>query len=224
MVSYFFGWIPLVIVGAIGLLAAPWLGLIALLVVSLVALAALAFAFFFVPYLLVRAITNGWHSHHAPSPRTAMVLSARRQAPDYAPDVREPDAAPTGHALFIVPNRHGDGFNASIHGHMLELADPTDHRLAPSPDDLLVASLASDLAWSVRAFLRAYRLPEDVSVSAKWRTTEGLPSPADIDLTVTASRRAEGVSTALVAAFASSLAARSLAEPVVHISYEGVNP
>jgi uncharacterized OsmC-like protein len=143
--------------------------------------------------------------------------------PLYATEVREVDAVPTGHALFIVPTRHGDGFKASIHGHMLELADPADHRLAPSPEDLLVASIASDLAWSAREVLRAYRLPDDVSVSAKWRTTEGLPSPADIDLTVKVSRRAEAVSTALAAAFASSLAARSLAEPVVHISYEGVN-
>ena len=65
------------------------------------------------------------------------------------------DAASTSHALFIIPTRRGDGFNASIHGHMLELADPTDPRLAPSPDDLVVASFASDLAWSARRFLRA---------------------------------------------------------------------
>jgi hypothetical protein len=62
-----------------------------------------------------------------------------------------------------------------------------------------------------------------VSVSATWRTNADLPSPADIDLTVTVSRRAEAVSAALAAAFANGFAARSLAEPVVYISLEGVN-
>jgi uncharacterized OsmC-like protein len=143
--------------------------------------------------------------------------------PVYAMDAREPDAAATSHALFVVPSGHGDGFKASIRGHMLELADPADRRLAPSPEDLLVASIASDLAWSARSVLGACGLPDDVSVSAKWRATEGLPGPADVDLTVTVSRLTEAVGEALAAAFAGSLAARSLAEPVVHISYEGVN-
>jgi hypothetical protein len=91
-------------------------------------------------------------------------------------------------------------------------------------DDLLIASIASDLAWTARKLLRASGLPDDVSVSAKWRTTEGVPSLADIRLTVTVSSRAEGVSAALAGAFANSLAARPLAERVVHISFEGVNP
>ncbi len=138
-------------------------------------------------------------------------------------DNHESDVARASHALFIIPTRWGDGFTASIHGHMLELADPTDHRLAPSPDDLLIASIASDLAWSARRFLRAHALPDDVSVSARWQTTEGPPSLADITLTVTVSARATAVSGALAAAFANSLAARSVAEPVVHISLEGGN-
>jgi uncharacterized OsmC-like protein len=138
-------------------------------------------------------------------------------------DNLESDAAPTSHGLFILPNRRGDGFTASMHGHMLELADPAEHRLAPSPDDLLIASIASDLAWSARSFLRARGLPDDVSVSARWQTTEGLPSLAEITLTVTVSPRAKAVSGALAAAFANSLTARSLAEPVVHISLEGGN-
>jgi uncharacterized OsmC-like protein len=135
----------------------------------------------------------------------------------------ESDAGPSSRALFIIPTRWGDSLTASIRGHMLELADPADHRLAPSPDDLLIASIASDLAWSARSFLRASRLPDDVSVSATWRTIEGLPSLAEITLTVTMSRRAEVLSGALAAAFANSLAARSLAEPVVHISLEGAD-
>jgi uncharacterized OsmC-like protein len=106
---------------------------------------------------------------------------------------------------------------------MLELADPTDHRLAPSPDDLLIAAIASDLAWSARRFLRARGLPEYVSVSAKWQTREDPPGLDDINLTVTVTSRAEAVSGALATSFENSLAARSLAEPVVHISLDGVN-
>jgi len=135
----------------------------------------------------------------------------------------ESDAAPRSHALFIIPNRRGDGFNASIHGHVLELADPTDHRLAPSPDDLVVAAIASDLAWSARRFLRAYGLPDDVSVSATWRTDEDLVALVDINMTVTVSRPAQAVSGALATVFENSLAARPLGEPAVHISFEGVN-
>jgi uncharacterized OsmC-like protein len=138
-------------------------------------------------------------------------------------DNGESEAAPTSHALFITPTRRWDGFQASIHGHMLELADPTDHRLAPSPDDLLIAAIASDLAWSARRFLRARGLPEYVSVSAKWQTREDPPGLDDINLTVTVTSRAEAVSGALATSFENSLAARSLAEPVVHISLDGVN-
>jgi uncharacterized OsmC-like protein len=138
-------------------------------------------------------------------------------------DNRKSDAPAASHVLFIIPTRRGDGFKASIHGHMLDLADPTDNRLAPSPDDLLIASIASDLAWSARSLLRANGLPDDVSVSARWQTAESLPRLADIGLTVTVSRDAEAVSSALAAAFASTVAARSLVEPVVHISLEGAN-
>ena len=134
-------------------------------------------------------------------------------------------AAPTSsRGLFVIPRGRGDGFQASIRGHILDLADPSSgHALAPTPDDLFIASIASDVAWSARGFLRAYGLPDDVSVSAKWRTTEGHPGLADIDLTVTVSRGAEALSGALAAAFTNGLAARSLAEPVVHISFEGVD-
>jgi hypothetical protein len=75
MVRYFFGWIPLFFVCAIVLLAAPWLGLIALLVVSLVVLPTLAVAVLFVPYLLVRQVGRGLHSHYAARSRTAPALS-----------------------------------------------------------------------------------------------------------------------------------------------------
>ena len=136
-------------------------------------------------------------------------------------DSYESDAASRIRALFITPTRWGEGFTASIHGHTLTLADPRDHRLAPSPDDLLVASIASDFAWCARRLLRANGLPDDVSVSARWQSTDGQPSLADIALTVRVSARANVASPALAAAFANTVAARSLAELVVHISLEG---
>lgn len=84
MVRYFYAWTPVVLVAGIFLLSAPFLGLIALMVVSLfslVALAALAWAIVAVPYALARALSRVWQEHSAAGPRTAAVLSpARRQA------------------------------------------------------------------------------------------------------------------------------------------------
>jgi uncharacterized OsmC-like protein len=130
--------------------------------------------------------------------------------------------ATSSHALFVLPRRRGDGFQATIRGHTLDLADPSSgHALAPTPLDLLIVSIASDLAWSARRILRFHGLPDRVNVSAKWRTHENAPSLDDISLTVTVSRAAEKVSGALAAVFANSLATRRLAELVVHISLEG---
>lgn len=123
--------------------------------------------------------------------------------------------------LYVTRRGRGDGFEASIRGHILDLADPdSGHSLAPRPDDLFIASIASDIAWSARNFLRTLDLPDDVSVSAEWRTREGLRSLADLNLTITVSRRAQAVTAALGAALEQSLAARSLAEAVVRISRE----
>jgi uncharacterized OsmC-like protein len=131
-----------------------------------------------------------------------------------------PQAAPTSsHALFVIPRGRGDGLQAAIRGHILDLADPSSaHALAPTPADLFIVSIASELAWSARRVLRASGLPDDVTVSARWRTTEGLRALADIDVTVTVSNCTEAVSAALAAAFASGLTARSRANPVVHVS------
>jgi hypothetical protein len=74
MVRYFYAWTPLAIVGAIVFLALPWLGLIALLLVSLVALAALAFAVVLVPYLLAQAVSRRLHGRLTVSPQPAPVL------------------------------------------------------------------------------------------------------------------------------------------------------
>jgi uncharacterized OsmC-like protein len=108
--------------------------------------------------------------------------------------------------LFVVPNGRRDGFHATIRGHELRLADPdSGHALAPTPDDLLISSIASDFAWSSQRFLRARQLPDDVSVSAAWRTHDDSPRLAHIDMTVTVSNDAEAVTGTLVAALENSL-------------------
>jgi putative redox protein len=132
-------------------------------------------------------------------------------------------AATTSHALFVLPSRRGHGFQASIRGHMLELADPSSgHALAPTPDDLLIASIASDFAWSARRFLRAQGLPDDVSVSAEWRTRDSHPRVADISVTLTVPEIVETISDALMSALEERAAARSLDGPLrVHLRCEG---
>lgn len=125
------------------------------------------------------------------------------------------DAAVTSHVLFVNPTRRGDGFRASIRGHLLELADPgSGHRLAPTPDDLLIVSIASDLAWSARQFLRGHGLADDVNVSAARQTLENPPRLADISVTVAVSETAETMSDALMAALEERVAARSLDHPL----------
>jgi hypothetical protein len=83
MVRYFYAWTPLVIVGTIVLLSLPWLGLIALMIVSLVALPALALAIIFVPYMLIRAIGRRWQGRTAATPQTAAVLSPATRQPTF---------------------------------------------------------------------------------------------------------------------------------------------
>jgi uncharacterized OsmC-like protein len=148
-------------------------------------------------------------------------------ANDGAPVRAERDVhalAASSNALLVSPHVRRDGFWASIRGHVLDLADPNSgHTLAPTPDDLFIVSIASELAWTARRILRADGLPDDVSVSANWRTNADLPICADIDLTVKVPRRAKAASAALAAAVQNSLAARSLAEPVAGIFWEGTN-
>jgi uncharacterized OsmC-like protein len=130
----------------------------------------------------------------------------------------------SSHDLFVIPHERRAGFWANIRGHVLDLADPgSGQALAPTPDDLFIVSIASDLAWSARRFLRASGLPDDVNVSATWRTNEDPPSLADLSLTVTVSSRAEAVRAELAASLENSLAARSPSSPAVHISLEGVS-
>jgi uncharacterized OsmC-like protein len=124
--------------------------------------------------------------------------------------MREPKPAASSDALFVIPSGRGGGLRASVRGHLLELADPSSgHGFAPTPDDLFIASVASDLAWSARHFLHAHGLPDDVSVSAEWRRVENPPSLADVSVTVTVSETAEALSNALEDALAERVAARS---------------
>jgi putative redox protein len=127
--------------------------------------------------------------------------------------LREPTVAESPDALVVMPGRRG-GFLASIRGHLLELAEPSlDERLAPTPDDLFIASMASDLAWSARRFLHAHGLPEVVSVSAEWRRLGNPPSVAEVSLTVTVPDAADALSGSLEDALAERVVARSLGEP-----------
>jgi uncharacterized membrane protein len=75
MVRYFYAWTPLAIVAAVVLLSLPWLGLIALMIVALVALPALAIAIVFVPYMLIRAIGRRWQDRSAATAQTPAVVS-----------------------------------------------------------------------------------------------------------------------------------------------------
>jgi hypothetical protein len=79
MVRYFYAWTPLAIVAAIVLLSLPWLGLIALVIVSLVALPALAFAIVLAPYMLIHAIVRRLHPRSGASPRAAALSPTTRQ-------------------------------------------------------------------------------------------------------------------------------------------------
>jgi hypothetical protein len=146
-------------------------------------------------------------------PTTALVVSAG-VSPDASRAAGEPmPASISSGALFVIPGR-GGGLRASIRGHLLELAEPSlVHGLAPTPDDLFIASIASDIAWSARAFLHAHGLPGDVSVSAEWPRRELPPSLADVSLTVNVSESAEAMSDALEHALAERIAVRSLDEP-----------
>jgi len=78
MVRYFYAWTPFVVVGTGALLALPWLGLIALMVVPFVAVAAvgaLAWAIVSVLVRLTLAVGHLWGGRSDASPRTAAALS-----------------------------------------------------------------------------------------------------------------------------------------------------
>jgi hypothetical protein len=118
--------------------------------------------------------------------------------------------------LFVISNERGDGFHGSVRGHLLELADPTDPVLAPTPDDLLVASIASDIAWFARRFLRTYEFDDYLSVSGRW-TLGRPPELGKLDLTVAVPQSALSMRETLAAALESRLAARRFSPPQLHV-------
>jgi uncharacterized OsmC-like protein len=130
-------------------------------------------------------------------------------------DPARPAPSASRQALFVTPSGRGDGFRASIRGHLLELADPSSgDALAPTPGDLFIVSIAADFAWSARRFLRAQGLPDDLSVSARWRTLENPSSLGDIHVTVTVPRAAGAMSDPLIDVLDERVAALSLDEPL----------
>jgi hypothetical protein len=84
MLRYFYAFTPLVIVGTVFILSLPWLGLVALMVLVLVtlgALGAIAWALVAAPYLLIRSIGRSWHGRSvAPQPIAAVSLAERDRA------------------------------------------------------------------------------------------------------------------------------------------------
>lgn len=129
-------------------------------------------------------------------------------------DPRDPATAVSAsrNALYVLASGRGrgfEGFRASIRGHLLELADPTSaHGLAPTPDDLLIASISSDFAWFARRFLRAQGIADYLSVSAAWRAYEDPPRLGDIDVTVTVSNADASMAEMLAAALERRFARR----------------
>lgn len=135
-------------------------------------------------------------------------MSARDRSPSAAPD--HATAAGSGYVHFVVPNRRGDGFRASVRGHMFELVDPDSTLgLVPTPLDLLTTAIAADLAWFARSLLRDHGLDDYVSVAARVRLSESPTEPGGVDVTVDVSRDAASLETALAAALEGRLAAQS---------------
>jgi hypothetical protein len=126
----------------------------------------------------------------------------------------------SSHGLLVLPHERRDGFWASIRGNAFDLADPGSEAFAPTPDDLFIVSIASELAWSARSLLRANGVPDRVNVGASWQKQADAQGLADITMTVTVPKGAEAALAVLGAAFTDSLAARARAEPSVHISFE----
>lgn len=107
MVRYFYAWTPLLIVGTVVLLSAPWLGVIALMLVALVllvALAALVSAIALALRALSGAIGHRWHGRSAARQVMGPALS-----PTSSGD-RPTQLVPTGATLLVArPPSERDG-------------------------------------------------------------------------------------------------------------------
>jgi hypothetical protein len=120
---------------------------------------------------------------------------------------------PNSRSLFIVPTRRGDGFRANVRGRILELEDPSDHRFAPTPTDLVILSIASDLAWFARRFLHGHGEAADVSVAAAWQAVDDPPRLTDLEISVTLPSTTETTGDALQSALEERAAAHSFDGP-----------
>ena len=103
MVRYFYSLAPIgIVVGTAALLSGP-LALIALLAVSFVAVAALAWAILSVPLMLGRAISHRWQDRGGVSPRATAALS------ETSSGVRSTRPVPAGaRVLFARPPSERD--------------------------------------------------------------------------------------------------------------------
>jgi hypothetical protein len=98
MVRYWYSLTPLVVIGTLIILSAPWLGLIALMVFVLVALAALGalvWGIVLVLQMLTRSVGRRWHSRSG-AERPPATLSAAR------PPVAPAQSMPAGAAVLLA--------------------------------------------------------------------------------------------------------------------------
>jgi hypothetical protein len=103
MVRYFWAWTPVVIVfGTAVILTIPYLALIVLLVVSLVALAALTRAIVSVAFMLSGAISRRWQGRSGASPGTAVAISPATSS------ARPTRSAAAGGATVLLANPPSD--------------------------------------------------------------------------------------------------------------------
>jgi hypothetical protein len=124
-------------------------------------------------------------AHKHPDRHEPAVAAKLRAAGPTLGDRPRTGATSKSHALFVVPAGPGDGFRASIRGHALELADPgSTPELAPTPDDLLMTSVAASSAWAARGFLRTRDIPDDVFVQVEWQASEDYEGPNDVVVTI----------------------------------------
>lgn len=71
-------------------------------------------------------------------------------------------AAPAGDRPLRVEHRSGDQFDINVRGHIISVDQPVEHGgddTAPTPTELLVASLASCVAFYARRYLARHDLP-----------------------------------------------------------------
>ena len=143
------------------------------------------------------------------SRENTVAVLVRDNSTDERLRIQEAAPSPAGFPLFVIPSSHRDGFRASIRGHLLELADPSSGReVAPTPDDLRIASIASDFAWFARRFLRDRGLDDYVSVTARQCGTEGSSHLDGVDLAVTVSQQDAATRATLATALERELAGK----------------